>query len=274
MDEQTSREREVVHDPMDDLARELQTWFGKEYSAAFSRRSMARILDFYKPAALITFHQLGGDRSGAGGSGKTLTIFTGSVFGALIRRALPARLMLRVLFRRLAKQGYDHSIISVAGIQPGETRSGPSHVKVLFTFDRIDRAGKTFESSAAIYRVERIGSAWLISECWLFDSIASPPGSAAVAEPRGVSQSVVVTSPKSGCNYAWSRRTTERLVIWTRADGNQTHPLAVAKPKSANGRERCHSRPLSRGADGTRTRGLRRDSSARRSRGVDRRRVG
>jgi hypothetical protein len=85
--------------------------------------------------------------------------------------------MLGVVFRRLARKGYHHSVITIVGVQPAGTLPDARGVNVLFAFDRIDRAGATLESSAAVYRLERIGGAWLISECWLFDSIANPPPS-------------------------------------------------------------------------------------------------
>ena len=164
------------------LVRELKTRFAEDYVAAFSSRSPARVISFYKPDARVTFHQLG--RSGA--RGRSFTVFTGSTLGALLRRALPARLVLRLLFRQLAKRGYDHSVLSIVGVKRPESHPGPPSVEILLTFERIDRAGAIFESSAAVYRVEQHGSTWFISEGWLFDSIADAPPSLGIDRFRGV----------------------------------------------------------------------------------------
>jgi hypothetical protein len=159
---------------------ELATW-GRAYAAAFSSGHTDKVLPFYKPNGYVTFHQLGGDRTGKGGAGKDITAYTGSALGALVRGKLPARLMLWAVFRRLAKQGYDHSLLTVHGMRAAPVSRT---IDVLFTFERVDKAGSVFESSAAVYRLEGEQTSWVIAEVWLFDSIASAPASVEVASFR------------------------------------------------------------------------------------------
>lgn len=153
-----------------DLVAELARW-SEEYVAAFSTKSATAAIAFYKQDACITFHQLGADRSGGAGTARDLSAYTGSTFGALRRRLIPGRLMLWVLFRRLAKRNYDRSTIAIRAVR----RRSVTSVDVLLTFERLDRTGHVFESSAAVYRLDRTSSSWAIAEAWLFDSIDAPP---------------------------------------------------------------------------------------------------
>lgn len=154
---------------MDELATEIRKRLD-DYFVAFASQSAARVVAFYKPDAFITVHQLGADRSGKGGKGKDVTAWVGGVGGALIRGSLPAKLMMAVAFRRLAKQGYDHSVLKLHGVK----RLSPDTAQARFDFDRVNRAGNVFESSSALYAFEKRASEWFITELWLFDE---PPAS-------------------------------------------------------------------------------------------------
>ena len=124
-----------------------------EYAAGFSRGEPERVVAFYKPGAVITFHLVGADE---------LRAYNGGWLGALVRGALPATRVVRMLFRNVEKSIYDHSSITVHDVR-GD--------RALLTFDRVNRLGTTFESAGAIYRVEAIGAQLFIAEAWLFDSL-------------------------------------------------------------------------------------------------------
>lgn len=142
------------------LREELQQRLGVEYAEAFAARSPARVVAFYKPNAVVVFHE----------SAREIKAFTGGVFGALRRGAIPERMMFKIFFRRMAKKSYDHSTIDIVGVHA----DGEVAAKVRIKFDRVDTAGKIIESGVSVYALEKIGGAWFISEAWVYDPANAP----------------------------------------------------------------------------------------------------
>lgn len=154
---------------------DLRTFFCDAYAAAFSAKDVGKVLPFYKPNAVLTFHQYGGDLSGKGGAGGDVSAYTGGAVAALLRGKLPAALMLSVVFKRLKKRGYHRSTVSLKG-----TRVDGDRTLAWIEFERFTTTGALLEKSQAVYRVERAGEGWCISEAWLFDSPEQAPSSLAL----------------------------------------------------------------------------------------------
>ena len=140
----------------------LLQMLSEDYREAFSSRSPREVLRFYAPGARIVVHRKSGDTP----------MFNGGALPALLRLALPGRLVFWLFYRRLAKKGYARSNIEVLGVKPVDASSALAHVR----FERLDAGGQIFEASTAVYRLIRSGEAWRIAEVWMSEDDAAPPG--------------------------------------------------------------------------------------------------
>jgi hypothetical protein len=148
-----------------------------DYARAFSQRDVAALRDIYCPNSVVTLHQLGRSKSGRAGKGKTIAIDTGSLLTALLRWRIPATLAVKAMFRRLEKQGYDHSEINLLAIADLSAVGGPPRARANCSFERFRGDGESYEKGFALYNLAKIDGAWRITEIWTYDDLnAAPPG--------------------------------------------------------------------------------------------------
>ena len=111
------------------------------------------------------FHQLGQDKSGKGGKGKTVRVHTGSLLKALAKGRMPASVMLAIVFRRLAKSDYDRSVIQLIEVQG----SFEGSVHTMVRWDRRDSEGEVFEEGYSVLKLDGADGRWKIKEGWTLD---------------------------------------------------------------------------------------------------------
>ena len=78
----------------------------EDYAQAFSSKEPQQVMGQFVSDSELSFHQLGQDKSGKGGKGKTIRVHTGSLWKSLAKGRMPASIMLAIVFRRLAKFNY------------------------------------------------------------------------------------------------------------------------------------------------------------------------
>jgi hypothetical protein len=147
-----------------------------DYARAFSQRDLAALRDIYCPNSVVIIHQLGRDKSGRAGQGKTTAIDTGNLLTALLRWRMPATVAAKAMFRRLEQQDYDHSEIKLLAIEDLSAAGGPPRARANCSYERFRGDGESYETGFALYNLAKIDGAWRITEIWTYDDIkAAPP---------------------------------------------------------------------------------------------------
>ena len=125
----------------------------------FSNKDITSWLNHFAPNKKINVFQHG--------KGKTTKIYTGNLLNSILNGRIPAKLMAKIYFRKLAKQNYSHSDIELLGIQ--QNAENESLAKIQIRFLRFDTSGKMYESAVGIYELIEINGKWYISEMSIYD---------------------------------------------------------------------------------------------------------
>lgn len=134
----------------------------------FSNKDVQGWINHFAPRQKVNVYQHGKDATGKAGKGKTIKIFTGGIFPSLIRGCIPAKIMAKVIFKRLLEQDYSHSKIELLGIQISmdDIHKSKVHIK----FERFNTSGKMYESAIGLYSLVEINKKWHISEMSIYDN--------------------------------------------------------------------------------------------------------
>lgn len=145
----------------------LHQKFCVDYIKVFSNKDVDGWLAHMVPNKGIDVYQFGKDVAGKNGKGKTIKVYNGNVFSSLLKGRIPAKLMAKTVFKRLAKQDYSHSEMELLGIEKSPKKE--NQTSVLFRFKRFDRTGNMYQSAIGHYSLAEIENEWLISEMSVYD---------------------------------------------------------------------------------------------------------
>ena len=98
---------------------------------------------------------------------KCYEYYTGNLLNSLLNGRIPAKLMAKIYFQKLAKQNYSHSDIELLGIQ--QNTKNEKLAKVHIRFLRYDTYGKMYESAMGLYSLTQIENLWFIKEMSIYD---------------------------------------------------------------------------------------------------------
>lgn len=152
---------------LNELWKKLYQKFCVDYINDFSNKDVDGWLNHLVPNKKINVYQYGQDATGKKGKGKTITVYTGNLFSSLIKGRIPARLMAKIVFKRLAKQNYSHSEMELLGIQKSLKKE--NQTRVHFRYKRLNTSGKVYESGVGVYALTKIENKWLIYEMSVYD---------------------------------------------------------------------------------------------------------
>ena len=158
---------------MADLWSALKEKFCQKLKQDFSNKDVEGWLHHFAPNEKINVYQYGKDVTGKTGQGKTIKIFTGSIFAAFIRGRIPAKLMAKTIFKRLAKQDYSHSEIELLGIQTDNNTTDRATACV--QFERFNKSGEIYTTAVALYSLKLQQGRWSIYELAVYDEIQDLP---------------------------------------------------------------------------------------------------
>lgn len=144
---------------------EIRKFLEEDYAEAFSSKKPRQVLSQFASDTELLFHQLGQDKSGKGGKGKTVRVHTGSLWKALAKGRMPAWLMLTIVFRRLAKSDYDRSTIKLIQLHGLIEES----LHAMVRWHRLDSRGAVFEEGYSVLKLDRTDGVWKIKEGWTLD---------------------------------------------------------------------------------------------------------
>jgi len=145
----------------------LDQKFSGELNIAFSNKDVEGWLNHFVPNKKINVYQYGNDATGKKGKGKTIKIYTGNLFSSLIKGRIPAKLMAKILFKRLTRQNYSHSEIELLGIQKDQKTE--NHAFAQTRFKRFNLSGKMYQSAIGIYALTEIKGKWYINEMSIYN---------------------------------------------------------------------------------------------------------
>ncbi|SMD32233.1 hypothetical protein SAMN04488029_0576 [Reichenbachiella faecimaris] len=151
-----------------ELWEKLYHKFCIEYNNDFSNQDVDGWLSHFVPNQKINVYQYGIDATGKKGKGKTIKIYTGSIFSSLIKGRISAKLMAKIVFKRLAKQNYSHSETELLGIQ--NNINTKSKVKAHFSYKRFNAQGEMYDSGIGLYSLLKVKNQWLINEMSVYDT--------------------------------------------------------------------------------------------------------
>lgn len=141
--------------------------FSTDLNIAFSNKDVEGYLNHFVPNKKINIYQYGKDATGKKGKGKTIKIYTGNLLSSLIKGRIPAKLMAKILFKRLTEQNYSHSEIELLGIQKDQEVENHAFTKI--RFKRFNMSGKMYQSAIGIYALTEIKGKWYINEMSIYD---------------------------------------------------------------------------------------------------------
>ena len=148
---------------------DLHEKYAVQLKADFSSQSPERWLSHFAPHHRIDVSQNGRDVTGKSGKGKTMRVYTGGWISSLLTGRIPAKLMAKILFKRLAKQNYSHSEVDLHGIQYHTGTEEQS--QALVAFKRFNTMGEAYESAAVIYNMIARDGTWLICGLSTYDGL-------------------------------------------------------------------------------------------------------
>ena len=143
----------------------IRKFLEEDYAEAFSSRQPRLVMEQFASDTELLFHQLGQDKSGKGGKGKTVRVHTGSPWKALMKGRMPASMMLAIVFRRLAKFNYQRSIIELSEV----VNSRDGLPVALVRWERQCDQGNVFEGGYSVLKLDSSEGRWKITEGWTLD---------------------------------------------------------------------------------------------------------
>ena len=144
---------------------EIRKFLEEDYARAFSSRQPRLVLEQFASDTELLFHQLGQDKSGKGGKGKTVRVHTGVLWKALAKGRMPASMMLAIVFRRMAKLNYHRSIIELFD----GVNSSCGFPFALVRWERHCYQGNVFERGYSVLKLDSSEGRWKIAEGWTLD---------------------------------------------------------------------------------------------------------
>lgn len=137
----------------------LEHKFCVDLKKEFSNKNIKGWLDHFVPNEKINVYQHE--------KGTTTKIYTGNLLNSILHGRIPAKLMAKIYFQKLAKQNYSHSDIELLGICPNPKNEKSAKVQIRFL--RYNTSGKMYESAIGIYSLSKIENLWLINEMSVYD---------------------------------------------------------------------------------------------------------
>lgn len=120
---------------------------------------------YFNVSLYTAIHQLGLDKSGKGGKGKTVRVHTGSLWKSLAKGRMPASIMLAIVFRRLAKFNCHRSTIELSEV----VNSRGGFTVALFRWERHCDQGNVFERGYSVLKLDSSEGRCKIAEGWTLD---------------------------------------------------------------------------------------------------------
>ena len=142
-----------------ELWKMLEHKFCVDLKNDFSNKDIKGWLNHFVPNKKINIYQFG--------KGKTTKIYTGNLLNSIFNGRIPAKLMAKIYFQKLAKQNYSHSDIELLGIY--HNTMDENSVKVHIRFLRFDTSERMYESAMGLYSLIKIDNLWLINEMSIYD---------------------------------------------------------------------------------------------------------
>ena len=150
-----------------ELWKTIEYKFNIDLKNDFSNKNVEGWLSHFIPNKKIYISQFGKDATGKRGKGKTIKIYTGNLFSSLVKGCIPAKLMGKIVFKRLSKQNFSHSEVELLGIQKNiETEN---QITAHFRYKRFNNLGGMFESAIGIYALAEIKGKWFINAVSIYD---------------------------------------------------------------------------------------------------------
>src|SRR6056297_972817 len=143
-----------------ELWRTLKHKFCVDLKKDFSNKNIAGWLNHFAPNEKINIYQHE--------KGKTTKIYTGNVLISILKGRIPAKLMAKIYFQKLAKQNYNYSDIELLGIQQNTENDDLSKVQIKFL--RYDTSGVMYESAVGVYELAEINGKWHICEMSIYET--------------------------------------------------------------------------------------------------------
>ncbi len=144
---------------------EIRKFLEEDYAQAFSSKEPRQVMGEFVSDSELSFHQLGLDKSGKGGKGKTVRVHTGSLWKSLAKGRMPASIMLAIVFRRLAKFNYHRSTIELSEV----VNSRGGFPVALVRWERHCDQGNVFERGYSVLKLDSSEGRWKIAEGWTLD---------------------------------------------------------------------------------------------------------
>ena len=144
---------------------EIRKFLEEDYPQAFSSKEPRQVMGEFASDSELSSHQLGLDKSGKGGKGKTVRVHTGSLWKSLAKGRMPASIMLAIVFRRLAKFNYHRSTIELSEV----VNSRGGFPVALVRWERHCDQGNVFERGDSVLKLDSSEGRWKIAEGWTLD---------------------------------------------------------------------------------------------------------
>ncbi|MAJ43216.1 MAG: hypothetical protein CMF96_00540 [Candidatus Marinimicrobia bacterium] len=149
-----------------DLWQTMEKKFEVELAQYYINYDFQAFYDYFAPNHKINVYQYGLDKTGKGGDGKHLKIYTGNFFSSLIRGRIPGKIFVKTFFNRLRKQDYKQSNIELRGILKDNDK-----ILVYIRFDRVNNSNEKYLSARAVYTLNYINQKWLTTEMSTYDDV-------------------------------------------------------------------------------------------------------
>lgn len=146
------------------LWQKMEKKFTIDLKNDFSNKNIKGYLSYFAPNSNINIYQLGKDTSGKNGKGKTIKVFNGNIFCSIFRARIPAKIMAKTLFKRLAKQNYKNSEIQLLAIDYND-----GILKGYIRIERYNTMNEKYMSAKGLYTFKNINQEWYITEISTFD---------------------------------------------------------------------------------------------------------
>ena len=137
----------------------LENKFCVDLKRDFSNKDITSWINHFVPNEKVNIYQHG--------KGKTTKIYTGNLISSLLNGRIPAKLMAKIYFQKLAKQDYSHSDIELLGIRQNTENEDLAEVHIRFL--RYNSSGRMYESAMGLYSLVNRKSLWLIKEMSIYD---------------------------------------------------------------------------------------------------------
>lgn len=151
-----------------DLWNVLQYKLCKDYLDDFAHQNVESWLSHFLPDEVIKVTDCRQEIIVKRGGPKVIKAYNGGFWKSMRKGCISTKIMAKVNFRKLEKEGYGFSKVALIRIR--EDKLNPNHCNAYTRYERYNVQGDAYDAGINGYDLQFIGENWYIGEITIYDN--------------------------------------------------------------------------------------------------------